>query len=420
MELGYIGVRCQETPLAVREKVSFTDSKKIEVMQKLQVLGVEQSMVLSTCNRSEIFFFCEEEMDLQDVQKCYTDSFPAAALDSYLKMGHGFEAMEYLFRVTAGLESLVLGEDQILGQVGAAIDFSRTMGFAGKELNKIVRDAITCAKNIKTNFKISEKPLSVSYVGIQELRKITPIEGKQVLVIGSGKTAALAVTYLYSGKPEEVCVCSRNRVHAEWLKEKFPRIKIREYEERYSLMETCSIVVSATASPHIVVKKDNMRTVLEKRKERLQEQELFFLDLATPRDVDERLEEFPEIHIINMDTLQKICSSNQKQREELAKKCDSVITEAVSETDEWLHISRMDETIESLQKKCMEIVEDSYSYLEKKLVLENREKKIVKKVLNASLQRLLKEPIHELKQLDNEKKQDEYKKMVEHLFQIER
>lgn len=415
MRFGYAGVRYQEAPLAVREQVSFTDSKKIELCQQMQRIGVEQCMVLSTCNRSEIFFFCPEKMNMVAVKECYSGIFPGVKIAPYLQSLEDRDAMEYLFRVTAGLESLVLGEDQILGQVGDAIDFSRTMGFAGKELNKVVRDAITCAKNIKTTFRISETPLSVSYVGIRELKKISSIEGKNVLVIGSGKTASLALTYLYECGAQQIFVCSRNRSHAGRLKQSFPKLQVRDYEDRYQLMEHCSIVVSATASPHIVVREKEVMNVLKKR-----EGGIVFLDLAAPRDIEEGLERLAEVEIINLDTLQRICSDNRKLREELATKSSFMIEESVAETEEWLRVSRMDETIESLQRRCSRIVEDSFSYLDRKLVLEYREKKIVKKVLNASLQRLIREPIQELKQLDTIEEQNEYKKMVEQLFRIER
>ncbi len=142
----------------------------------------------------------------------------------------------------------------------------------------------------------------------------------------------------------------------------------------------------------------------------------YFLDLAAPRDIDQRLAGYPGIRIIDMDTLQDIARQNQRERERLAGESASMIRDAVAETKEWFHISRMDETIESLQKRCHAIVEDSYAYLERKLELTDREQKLVRKVLNASLQRLLREPIRELKQLDTEEEQEEYKEMIQRLF----
>lgn len=424
---GYTGVCYQETPLAVRELVSFTDSKKMELWKELQKIGVEQCMILSTCNRSEIFFFSsiekteeddistlkEKESVMEQVRQCYENVFPEVEIQEYLRWLQGEMALAYLFRVTAGLESLVLGEDQILGQVGDAMDFARTMGHGGKELNKVVRDAITCGKEVKTTFKISEKPLSVSYVGIQCLEKTCGITDKKVLVLGSGKTATLALTYLVEYGAAEIFVSSRTYHHARKLRESFPQIQLVEYDARYEKMRDCDIVVTATASPHLVVRQEEFSKRIPKEKK------IIFLDLATPRDVDRKLENRDGVSIIDLDTLQHISEANQKERERLAKQSEGFIREAVTETFEWLKVSRMDDTIESLQKRCQDIVGDSYDYLNRKLDLSHREQKIVKKVLNASLQRLLREPIQELKQLDTREEQEKYREMVQHLFQIE-
>ncbi len=427
LNFGYVGVRYQETPLSVRELVSFTDSKKIELWKELQKIGVEQCMVLSTCNRSEVFFFssvgkiengktAEQNNDkpvLEQVRQCYENAFPEVNIREYIRMMQGEMALAYLFRVTAGLESLVLGEDQILGQVGDAMDFSRTMGYTGKELNKIVRDSITCAKEVKTIYKISEKPLSVSYVGIQCLEKTCGICGKTVLLIGSGKTAALALTYLVEYGAGEIFVGSRTYRHAKELMESFPQIHIVEYSARYETMKGCDIVVTATASPHLVIRLEDYKETLP------EEKEITFLDLAAPRDVDKELEQCQGVSVINLDTLQQISDENRKEREQLAKESEQFIQTAVQDTQEWLKASHMDNTIESLQKRCHDIVGDSYDYLNRKLDLSSREQKIVKKVLNASLQRLLREPIQELKQLDTREEQERYKQMIQHLFQIE-
>lgn len=412
MVFGYVGVCYQETPLAVRELVSFTDSKKTELWNELEKIEVRQCVVLSTCNRSEIFFFFQShKITTQQIRQCYETVFPGVPIRNYIKEMQGEEAMAYLFRVTAGLESLVLGEDQILGQVVESMDFARTMGHSGKELERIVRDAVTCAKQIKTEYRISEKPLSVSYVGIQMLQRYSGIEGKKVLVIGSGKTAALALTYLVDGGAASILLCSRNTEHARELLAVYPQLTVIEYKERYQEMAHCEIVVSATASPHLVVKKEEWS--------RPDNGEMIFLDLATPRDVDARLAEEEGVRVIDMDTLQQIAEKNQKERERLASLCQSLIQQKTEETMEWLRQSRMDTTIENLQKRCQGIVEDSYEYLNRKLSLSHREQKIVKKVLNASLQRLLREPIQELKQLEDDETQREYKKVLEHLFRME-
>lgn len=404
MEFGYVGINYKNANQDVRDKVSFTDNQKIDFMQKASDRGVEQCMVLSTCNRSEVFFLAETA---DVIRTLYKETFPEMETSSYLDCRSGDEALCYLFRVAAGLESMVLGEDQILGQVKDAFELAQTLGHTGKELNKVVREAVTCAKKMKTELKISEKPLSVSYVGIQQLKDVFGIAGKKALVIGSGKTAVLALRYLYEYEIAAVTVCSRTFAHARELLEEFPGIEIVPYEKRYEKMKDCDIVVSATASPHLVVKAECVEI----------DRSMAFLDLASPRDVDPAIAD--AALLLNLDSLDRIVEHNYQEREALVQQGQSMIDEALAETNAWLNATGVDATIESLQQKCDEIVSDSYEYLNRKLDLSAREQKIVKKILKASLRRLLREPILEMKQIESKEQQEEYQKVVRQLFQIE-
>ena len=236
MRFGYIGINYKNAPLDIRDKTSFTDVDKIDFFQNAEKIGIEQCMILSTCNRSEVYFLYRKAEEKEAVKKLYLDTFQEVQLKDLLLTLDGNEAIEYLFRIAAGLESLVLGEDQILGQVKDALEFSKAMGYSGKEMNKIVRDAVTCAKKIKTELKISERPLSVSYVGIQQLEKVCQIEGKTVLVIGSGKTSTLALHYLYEYGAGNVMICSRTTAHARELLKEFPQLTVVDFEQRYQTM----------------------------------------------------------------------------------------------------------------------------------------------------------------------------------------
>lgn len=408
MQFGFIGINYKDAQLDIRDKVYFTDAMKSEFFRKAEAVGVEQCMVLSTCNRSEVYYLYEEEAQREGIRRIYQETFPETELAEYIQILSGEEAIEYLFRIAAGLESLVLGEDQILGQVKDAADYARIMGYSGKELNKIVRDAVTCAKRIKTELKISEKPLSVSYIGIQRLKETCGIAGSRVLLIGSGKTALLALKYIYEYQAAHVTACSRTHAHAKRLREEFPEIEIISYEERYQAMQQCDIVISATASPHLVIR----------REEFCPSRPITFLDLAAPRDIDTSFEKDCLVNLINLDTLQEIMLNNKREREHLVEESRKLIEEDLQETVDWLLQSRMDSTIESLQQRCKIIAEDSYGYLNRKMELSPREQRILKKVLNASLQRLLREPIREMKRLDTVEEQDEYKRLIGQLFQI--
>ncbi|TGY97691.1 glutamyl-tRNA reductase [Petralouisia muris] len=408
MQFGFLGINYRNAQLAVRDRTSFTDAMKLELFQKAEEAGVDQCMVLSTCNRSEVYYVYERKEQQAQMQRIYEGMFPEVELQEFLMKLSGNEAMAWLFRIAAGLESLVLGEDQILGQVKEALDFSRTMGYSKKELNRIVRDAITCAKQIKTELKISEKPLSVSYIGIKKLEEACGVSGKKILVIGSGKTAALALKYIYEYSGVRVTACSRTYAHARNLREQFPQLEIISYEDWRQAVGDCDIVISATSSPHLVVRREDFTPA----------RPVTLLDLAAPRDIDISFAQDPLATLINLDTLQAIAGENQKERERLVEESRKLIGEKLQETQIWLLQSRMDSTIESLQQRCSGIEEDSFRYLNRKMELGAREQKLLKKVLHASLQRLLREPIQELKRLDSEEEQEEYKRLVRQLFQI--
>lgn len=410
MKFGYIGINYKHANQDIRDRVSFTDNQKIDFLQRAAENGIDQCFVLSTCNRSEVYFFAPEETDaMQIIQELYKETFAGVEFSGCLEQKEESEAISYLFCVAAGLESMVLGEDQILGQVKEAYELSRTIGCTGKKLNRVVQDAIACAKKLKTRLRISEKPLSVSYVGIRQLQEKFGIAGKNALVVGSGHTATLAIRYLYEYGAASVTVCSRNFSHAGNLLKEFPKLSIVPFEKRYEQMQKCELVISATASPHHIIRKKDVEL----------SHETAFLDLASPRDVETAIGGEPLALLINLDSLNEIVENNRRQREDLVKKGQGMIDEAIAETVSWLAATGVDETIASLQQRCEEIVTDSCEYLNRKLDLNTREQKIVKKILKASLKRLIREPILELKQTESKEQQEQYKKVLQELFQFD-
>ena len=271
MDFGFCGINYKSAGLDIRDIVNFTDSRKMEMFHRLEKEGILQCMILSTCNRSEVYYFYENPRHPEIIRAVYQEMFLQVDLKPYFNHMEREAAIKYLFRVTAGMESQILGEDQILGQVKEAFEFSKAMGYSRKELNGVVRNAVACAKKIKTELKISEFPLSVSYAGIRQLEREYGISGKRVLIIGSGQTAALALRYVRDYGAEKIIVCNRTSSHAKALKAEFPEIDIKDFENRYEVMKECEIVISATASPHLVIRKE--KCIIRK--------EMYFLDLYT-------------------------------------------------------------------------------------------------------------------------------------------
>ncbi len=409
MQFGYFGINYKNASLAVRDHISFTENKKIDFMQKAESFGVNQCLVLATCNRSEVFYFFEDNAQCEQMKEEYHKTFPDVDLSPILMEKYDREAITYLFCISAGLESAVLGEDQILGQLKDALMLSKALGYCKKQMHRVVENAMSCAKSLKTKYKISEIPLSVSYIGIREVQRSCGFNGKRVLIVGSGATAMLALKYVKEYETRAVYLCSRNPAHAKIAVSEYSNVKVILYDDRYEKIKDVDIVISATSSPHYAIEADKCRFSMP----------ITFLDLAAPRDVEPRVGENRLVTIINLDTLEQISKDNQRERERLTRLCSKDVNNAVLETVNWLFESRVDFTIESLHKRCDEILEESYSYLNRKLNLSEREQRILKKIMKASLKKLIKEPIVELKKLDTPESQEEYTKMLETLFRFE-
>ena len=409
MQFGFIGINYKNAPLDIRDHISFTENSKIDYLQKAEEGGVSQCLVLATCYRSEVFYLFDSDEQRQYMIRLYRDTFKNVDLSDILIEKSGDEAIYYIFRIAAGLESAVLGEDQILGQIKDALMLSATLGYSKKEMHRIVENSMACAKSIKTKYKISEIPLSVSYIGIKEVEKRTGFDHKKILIVGSGETAKLALKYVTEYDVAGIVLCSRNIAHAKDVKKIYPQIRIVLYDDRMEMLKDADIVISATSSPHYTIFANECDY----------QHSITFLDLAAPRDIDPKVVDICGSKLINLDTLDEISKQNMAERQRLMDMCRKDIDEAVQETITWLFESRVDSTIQSLHQRCNEITNDSFAYLERKLDMSDREKKILKKILAASLKKLIREPIVELKQLDSAESQEEYTRMINNLFHLE-
>ena len=411
MNIGVIGVNHNLALINIRENVSFTDIQKIEAINYFLDKGIEEVVILSTCNRSEIYIQSKDiEEKIELVENFYEEFFNAKGIKEYLFSKKHALAIEHLFKVTSGLDSIVLGEDQILGQVKDAHDFSMQLGSSKKVFNKLFREAITTAKEIKNTTKISHQPLSISYIGVKFLQdKIGDLEGKKALVIGVGKMSKLTMKHLEEEKVDTIYVSNRSHGKVKELEAEFKGIVPIKYEDRYKVMNDVDIVISATASPHIVIKRDEMPMVNRK---------ILMMDIALPRDIDPKINELENIEVYDIDNLKDIHDKNDKKRKELAEIGYGMISEKIKEFLEWLDSIKIDPTIESLNDKCLEIREDTLDYIYRKTNLDSRDKKIIDKMLTSALKRLIREPIINLKQTKDKGKREEYIKLVEELFEL--
>ena len=413
MNIGVVGVNHNLAPINVREAVSFTDTKKIEAINILLDREIDEIVILSTCNRSEIYISGENiQQKVDEVANFYKDYFGVKDIEQYLFKKTNLEAIQHLFDVTAGLDSLVVGEDQILGQVKDAHEFCMKLGATKKVFNKLFRDAVTTSKEIKTITKISQQPLSISYIGVKLLKeKMGTLEGKNALIVGLGKMNLLTLNHLEEENVKNIYIANRNIEKTKEIENKFDNIIPIEYSDRHKVIQEKSIdiVVSATSSPHLVIKYDDMPKLDKK---------IYIMDIALPRDIDTKLKELDYVELYDIDDLKEIHDQNDTKRNELAQKAQEIIKIKIDEFTEWLDLTFIDPTIQSLNSKCIEIKEDTLEYIFRKIDLNQREQKIIDKMLGSALKRVIREPIMNLKQVKNKGQREEYIKVIEDLFEI--
>ena len=411
MDIGVIGVNHNLAPISVREKVSFTDTRKIEAINSLLDKDISEIVILSTCNRSEIYIRANNiENKIQIVEDFYEEYFNERNIKSYLFSKSGKQAIDHLFEVTAGLDSIVLGEDQILGQVKDAHEFSMKLGASKKVFNKLFREAVTTSKEIKSTTKISHQPLSISYIGIKLLKeKLGSLENKNALVVGFGKMSKLTMTHLKEEKVNTIYLANRSHGKYEDIGDDFKNVIPINYDSRYETLKNVDIVVSATASPHTVLRAEEIPNLDHK---------LYMMDIALPRDIDPNINEFENIEVYDIDDLKKIHDKNDSKRNELAMIGRQTINSKVDEFMEWLDAADIDPTIQSLNEKCFEIRQDTLDYIFRKVDLDSKDKRIIDKMMGSALKRLVREPILNLKQVKDKGKREEYIKLIEELFEI--
>ena len=219
----------------------------------------------------------------------------------------------------------------------------------------------------------------------------------------------LTMKHLEEEKIDTIYVSNRSHGKINQLEDEFKTIVPIRYEDRYKVMNDIDIVISATSSPHTVIKYDQIPKIQRK---------IFMMDIALPRDIDPKINELKNIEVYYIDNLKDIYDKNDKKRKELAQIGFKMISEKIEEILEWLDTITIDPTIQSLNDKCLEIREDTLNYIYKKTNLDDRDKKIIDKMLTSALKRLIREPIINLKKTKDKGKREEYIKLIEELFEV--
>jgi len=325
MKICVLGLNHKTAPIEIRERLSFPDSELPSALSSLLTYpGIMGCVILSTCNRTEIYAAVENDFaGEQSIRAFLSESHE---IDMNSLQGHfysfaGEDAVRHLFRVVSSLDSMIVGETQIFGQVKSAYFKALETKTAGKLLNIIFHEAIKVGKKVRTNTEIGKGAVSVSSAAFELGRKIfSSFEKKKVLIIGAGKIGEMMVKNLYSKGITTVIVANRTLSRAQELAGLFGGHAIG-FENIFDVMEHADIIISSTSAPHYVIKKDHVQRIMEKG--RLNP--LLLLDLGVPRNIDPEVVFNDRVYLYNIDDLARVRDENMKERLAETLKAEQII-----------------------------------------------------------------------------------------------
>jgi glutamyl-tRNA reductase len=386
-----IGMNHETAPVELRELVAFGEHNIDEVMDAIRsIKDIKESIVLSTCNRVEILFTTDKEKEAKESVMEFLSNFSGIKrqeLGPTLYIYDNQEAMRHIFRVGASLDSMIVGEPQILGQIKEAYRVAVEHKSSSVILNRLMHRTFSLAKKIRTETEISGSAVSVSFAAVELGKKIFgDLQGKKVLLIGAGEMAELAATYLLNNRIAKILVANRTFSRAVELADHFHGKAISFDEIDDQLLEV-DIVITSTASPEPIISLNQVKKTMRGRKNR----PLFFIDIAVPRDVEPQVNGIENVFVYDIDDLKGIVELNINRRKGEAVKAERMVDEEVIKFSEWLRTLDVVPTIVALKDKCEKICQ---SELKKTLSslgdltpgqrkgVENLTLSITKKILN--------------------------------------
>ncbi len=329
MSLLLLGISHASAPIHVRERVAFAPEQLTEALQDArQVAGLEEIAILSTCNRTELVCALPEEAKAQAVTEWLASyhHMPMAELGPHLYQYQGPAALGHLMRVGCGLESMVLGEPQILGQLKDAFASAQGAGTLGTELHRALQYTFATAKQVRTDTAIGENPVSVAYAAVMlSTRIFADLRKTRALLIGAGETIELVARHLRENGVKQIVVANRTLQRARDLAARFDgeAVLLAEVPEQ---LASADIVIASTASQLPILGKGAVEAALKKRKHR----PIFMVDIAVPRDIEAQVGELDDVYLYTVDDLQDIVRANKDQRSQEAEKAAGIIEQAVT------------------------------------------------------------------------------------------
>lgn len=403
MKLAIAGLNHKTAPVEVREKLAISDSALGPELERLKTQAdFAEGLILSTCNRVEVAVAVDDREDprerlLNFLLGSARNSLTRESLAPHLYTHEGSEAIRHLFRVASSLDSMVIGEPQILGQLKEAYARAKDLGVAGTVLDTIVTRAFGVAKRVRSETDIGSSAVSVSFAAVELAREIFGnLHGKKVMLVGAGKMSALTARHLRRNGTTEIYVTNRTYDRAVELAAEFQGWII-DYQNFVQSLPTVDIVITSSGAPHYIIDQDIMRRVLQARRNR----PVFLIDIAVPRNIEPAVNKLDNVFLYDIDDLQAVVERNLAGRASAAEEASRIIEEEVEKLEQRLKVREVAPTIVSLQGQLERIRAGELERLRSKMgpltpqqeeALEALTRGIINKVAHGAIAELRRHP----------------------------
>jgi glutamyl-tRNA reductase len=352
MTLALIGVNHKTAPIALREQIAISREDLPETTRALAAIpGVTECMIVSTCNRVELLAAVDgPDVDLTGFLQQHFGLDPAL-LGPHLYERRDRDAVRHLFRVASSLDSMVVGEPQILGQVKEAFAVARASGTVAGQLEHLLQSAFAAAKKVRTETEIGSNSVSIASVAVDLAKKIFgSLQGRTVFLVGAGKMSELAARHLVQQGAGAILVSNRTQERARLMAEEF-KGRVIPYEQLYEVAGEADIVISSTGAPHPIFRKEHGQLFMQRRRNK----PMFFIDIAVPRDVDPAMNKIEGIFVYDIDDLQAVAASHMEERSREASDAETLIAGEVERFQQHQRTVNVAPAIVALQRQAEEI-----------------------------------------------------------------
>ena len=420
MHIVVVGLNYRTAPVEVRERFTFAEKDLSEALQQLKLTkSVLEGVIVATCNRTELYVVVDRLHMCGYFIRTFMEQWfnvPREEFTQHLYIYEDDQAMRHLFRVICGLDSMVIGETQILGQVKQAFFKAQEEKSTGTWFNMLFKQAVTLGKRAHSETSIGESAVSVSYAAVELGKRIFGMfTDKKVLILGAGKMSELTVKHLYANGASEVIVANRTLARAEELAAKF-RGTPCTMEQGIERLNEVDIVISSTGAERYVLD----ATVVRESMKRRQSRPLFLIDIAVPRDIDPAIGEISNVFLYDIDDLEGIVESNLEMRKVEAAKIEKMIELEMEDYYQWLKTLGVRPVIRALQEKGASIHEETMDSLFNKLPdLDEHQRKVIRRLTKSIVNQMTTDPINRIKEMAGTKHGDEALRMFTQIFALE-